>query len=548
MSILDSEPGVNIERLEWRWVILASAIIISLSSLPYLAGFLNQKGNGAFVGAVYDRPDYAVHMSAMRAGWSGEWQYRMRFTSEPHPGVYTKLAYIFLGHLARTLRLSLTVMYHLARILFGLASCLLIYAASAWCFQDVFWRRFAFCLATLASGLGWLQLIFGWVPSPDISPIDFWLSDAYYFFGLMAFPHFSAITALTLGILLCSLAYSKSLRWQYIAIMSGCVLVLQSFQPYAPIFADIAIIGVFLSKWHQEGHIQPTFVAGLTFFALIQIPILAYTAWVFASDSVWEGFIAQNATLSPPPIYLVWGSGILLPLGLIGLVGILRRSFDRQTTPGTGKSTPLWAFAILGLGEGVLAYMPTMLQRRFLHAMTIPLAILATEGLRDILVPWIDTVTGGKIARRRGSFALLLVSFASISSLLLSFGGILQVMTFPDNYYTPSSVIQAIDWLGSNAPAKSVVLAAPETSFTLAERTDLTAYLGHPIETLQYEQKVKMAREFYCDKLAVEPNKISNVGLVVSGPYESQFMGCNPSFPQPNLVYSKDNVDIFRIP
>jgi len=548
MSISDSSPKVNIDWFEWRWVILASAIIISLSSLPYIAGFLNQKGNDVFVGAVYDRPDYAVHMSAMRAGWSGDWQYQMRFTSEPHPGVYTKLAYIFLGHLARFSRMSLPGMYHVARILFGFASCLLIYAASAWCFQEVFWRRFAFCLATLASGLGWLQLISGWVPSPNISPIDFWLSDAYYFFGLIAFPHFSAITGLIMGILLCGLAYFDRPRWHYVAIMSACVLVLQSFQPYAPIFADIAIVGIFLSKWLQEGRIQLAFVTGMAFFALVQIPILAYDAWVFASDPVWEGFIAQNATLSPPPIYLVWGFGILLPLALIGLVGILRRSFDRQITPGTGKSTPLWAFAILGLGEGVLAYMPTMLQRRFLHAMTIPLAILATEGLRDVLFPWFDAVTGGKITRRRGTFALILISFASLSSLLLSFGGVLQVTTFPDNYYTPGSIIQAIDWLGSNAPVKSVVLAAPETSFTLAERTDLTAYLGHPIETLQYEQKVKMAGEFFCDKLGIAPMKNANVRFVVSGPYESRFMGCNPGFPELAMIYSKDDIQIFRIP
>jgi hypothetical protein len=547
MFISDSKPMVNIDWLEWRWVILASAIIILLSSLPYIAGFLNQKGNGVFVGTVYDRPDYAVHLSAMRAGWSGEWQYRMRFTSETHPGVYTKLAYIFLGHLSRYFRLNLTGMYHIARIMFGFASCLLIYAASAWSFQEVFWRRFAFCLATLASGLGWLQLIFGWVPSLNISPIDFWLSDAYYFFGLVAFPHFSAITALTLGILLCGLAYSYHLHWQYIAIMTASVLVLQSFQPYAPIFADLAIIGIFLAKWKREGRIQLAFVAGLALFALLQIPILAYDAWVFASDPVWEGFIAQNATLSPPSIYLLWGFGILLPLAFIGLIGILRRSFDRHTEEAS-KFTPLWAFVLLGLGEGILAYMPTMLQRRFLHAMTIPLAILAAEGLRDVLFPWINAALGGRINRWRGTIALLLISFASISSLLLSFGGVLQVTTFPDNYYTPSSVIHAIDWLGSNAPAESVVLAAPETSFTLVERTDLTAYLGHPIETLQYEQKVQIARDFYCDKLPAEPLKEANVRLVVSGPYESRLTGCNSSFPQLDLIYSRDNVDIFRIP
>jgi hypothetical protein len=210
-----------------------------LSSAPYMAGFKNQSGRGVFVGAVYARPDYAAHIGAMRVGWSGEWQH-LRFLQNLI-GRICLSCHIFLGHLARFFRISLAGMYHLARIIFGFASCLLIYAISAWCFQEVLWRRTAFLFATLASGLGWLQMIFGWLPSPSISPIDFWLSDAYYFFGLMAFPHFSAITTLTLAMILCGVAFLYHPRWFYIVVMSFCVLALQSFQPYAPIFADIAL-------------------------------------------------------------------------------------------------------------------------------------------------------------------------------------------------------------------------------------------------------------------------------------------------------------------
>lgn len=547
MSITGSRFGPNIELFEWRWVILVSAILILLSSLPYLAGFSAQKGGDVFVGTVYDRPDYAVHMGAMRAGWSGGWQYRMRFSSEPHRGVYTKLAYIFLGHLARFSGLSLVGMYHIARIVFGFVSCLLIYAVLAWCFQEIFWRRVAFLFSTLASGLGWLQLIFGWVPSTNISPIDFWLSDAYYFFGLIAFPHFTAITALTLGILLCGIAYLFLPRWYYIAIMSVCVLALQSFQPYAPIFADIALVGIVLSNWLQSGRIQWVVVFGLAVFAAVQIPILAYNAWVFGSDPVWEGFIAQNVTLSPPPVYILWGFGVLLPLALIGFLRIALKSFAHQIEPGMNEAIPFWAFAFWGLGGGLLAYFPTLLQRRFLHAMTIPLAILATEGLRGGLFPWINSMAGGKLIRWYGILALSIVGFTSISSLLLSFGGVLQVRMVPDEYYIPNSVIQAIDWLGSNTPARSVILAAPETSFALVERTDLTAFLGHPIETVHYDDKVKMARAFYCGDLSQGALSPANVDMVISGPYEDQFMGCEPKFTHQSLVYSRDGVQIFRL-
>jgi hypothetical protein len=263
---------------------------------------------------------------------------------------------------------------------------------------------------------------------------------------------------------------------------------------------------------------------------------------------VWKGFATQNTTFSPPPIYLIWGFGILWLLALAGLVGILSRLFSGQGKPGGGKFTPHLGFVLWSLGGGLLAYSPTVLQRRFLHAMTIPLAILATEGLRSVIFPWLDSKAAGRFKRWYGLVTLLLVGFASISSVLLSFGGVSQVVMFPEKFYTPDSVIQAIDWSGSNAPTRSVVLAAPETSFTLLERTDLTAYLGHPIETLQYDQKVNLAREFYCDGLNIDAMESANVSLVFSGPYESQFMGCDPDFPQLSLVYSRDEVRVFRMP
>jgi hypothetical protein len=396
MCITGSRPETRIEWFEWRWVVLASAFVILLSSAPYIAGFMGQTGRGVFTGAVYARPDYAAHLGAMRVGWSGEWQHRLRFTAEPHPGIYAKLAYIFMGHVARWLGISLANMYQIARMIFGFSSCLLIYTLSAWCFHEVLWRRTAFLLATLASGLGWVQMIFGWLPDPNISPIDYWLSDAYYFFGLMAFPHFSAITTLTLAMILCGVAFLYHPRWFYIVVMSFCVLALQSFQPYAPIFADIALLGVLFSWWIQVRRIPWQVLLGLGIFAGIQIPLLAYNAWVFSSNPVWQGYVEQNKTFSPHPVYLVWGFGILLPLALTGLVSISSKLFSRGANSVAENLTPFWGFVFWSLAGGLLAYSPTVLQRRFLHAMTIPLAIMATQGLRSVIFPWIDTIAAGE--------------------------------------------------------------------------------------------------------------------------------------------------------
>jgi hypothetical protein len=265
---------------------------------------------------------------------------------------------------------------------------------------------------------------------------------------------------------------------------------------------------------------------GFVIFAIVQIPLLAYNAWVFTSNAVCGKVLRHKIRLFLL-IYLLWGWNSLAS-GACWTGWDMADTFSGQVGTAAVKFPPFWGFVLWSLGGGLLAYSPTVLQRRFLHAMTIPLAILATEGLRSVIFPWLDSKAAGRFKQWYGLLVLLLVGFASISSVLLSFGGVSQVMMFPEKFYIPDSVVQAIDWSGSNAPMRSVVLAAPETSFSLLERTDLIAYLGHPIETLQYDQKVKLAREFYCDQHHFDLMESANVSLIISGPYESQFMGCDP--------------------
>ena len=115
-------------RHEWLWVIavLAGAALVGL--LPYWVGYRSQTPEWVFSGALWDRMDYSVHIGTMWLGQQGDWAYRFRFTAEPQPGSYVKSFYILLGHAARWSGLSLEVVYHVGRVVFGMLSGLAAYA------------------------------------------------------------------------------------------------------------------------------------------------------------------------------------------------------------------------------------------------------------------------------------------------------------------------------------------------------------------------------------------------------------------------------------
>jgi hypothetical protein len=492
----DRREWGEIHPVEWRWVLLTAWIILLLSSLPYLAGYAASTPQQVFNGAVIDRQDYAVHLATMHLGARGEWAYRMRFTAEPQQGAYVKLGYLFLGHIARLLGTSLPVTYHFGRLVFSTLACLAIYALAAQAFTEIFWRRIAFLLAIFGSGLGWLQLLAGWLPQADISPIDFWLIDGYVFLGILALPHFSAVTALLAGMVLCGITYLRKPTWTKWILACLAALLVQTLQPYAPVLADIALLGAFISSWVLARQIRRHEVLFLLGLGLVQLPLLVYNAAAMNSDPLWQSFVRQNVTLSPPPVYYLWGYAILWPFALLGAAGVFRSL--RQAEPASRLRLPVLAAALAWVAAALLlAYTPFNLQRRFMHAFSLPLALLAAAGLRDMLVPWLARRFPAGFRRRSALAVILLTALASLSSLLVCLGNVLYLSTQPAALFDSGDLVRSVDWISARAGPDDLVLSAELSGQLVAARSGLPVFLGHPIETLEYPEKTQHVAELF---------------------------------------------------
>jgi hypothetical protein len=518
-------------KKDFLWMLIASLSILLLGSIPTWAGYQAQTQELRFRGVYYDSQDYAVHLAAMEAGRHGEWAYQFRFTTEPHRAAYIKLFYTVLGHFSRWLGLTSDLTFQLARWVLGFVALFALYRLMRQVFSELFWARTAFLLASLGSGLGWLQLIFNWT-STKITPIDFWLADDYVFFSLSAFPHFAFVTAAMCIVLSLWLNFLEKKLWMNIAYIALTAILVQLVNPIAFATVDLSLFGATVFSWWKSQNISRQDISGLLAIAVVQIPLLAYNFLVLNNDPLWSQFTTQNKTLSPPFDYYLWGFALFWPFAALGIIVAFRK-----------KSKASGAAVLWVISAFLLAYTPVYIQRRFLQNITIPLAILATVGLIELFETWAARNPG--MTRWRTSLVVLFVFLTSFSSIQIGLSQAAYLQTHPEGLYYPASLDSAVDWFRKHAQYSDVVLASEQTSQVLVQKAGLRAYFGHEMESLGYETKKLDVEAFFQGRL---PELAGNpIKWVVYGPFERRLNANFEKIGNLELVYDIQELQIYQV-
>ena len=124
-----------------------------------------------------------------------------------------------------------------------------------------------------------------------------------------------------------------------------------------------------------------------------------------------------------------------------------------------------------------LAYLPVLIQRRFILGITIPLGILAVYGLSHILKK--ISIKSPNILKREGLVCFTYILLASISSIYLSLGLSLFMQTRPVDKFYPRDLESALIWLNENADSNDFVLADVKNKSTCGS-TDKTKSIRGP--------------------------------------------------------------------
>jgi hypothetical protein len=365
---------------------------------------------------------------------------------------------------------------------------------------------------------------------------------------MLAFPHFLAVTALTILVIVAGLSFLiKPGIWQW-PVAVGLVLMMQFIQPYAPALADLALSGAFALHALRIPGARLKSALFLGSFGLIQIPILWYNLAVFSSGSNWASFTQQNITLSPPPIYYLWGFAPFWVPAAAGVFWWLRHCLADNEPPATRQ---MWvadlvisAMITWSLGALLFAYAPTSLQRRFMFSYTLPLAFVATSGLRSVIVPWSKVRAPAWLRSRPMLVPVIMVALACIYAPILALGQSLFVATRPAELFDPLEWGEAADWLQLHAGEDDAVLATEQLSRLIAARTGLPVYSGHPMETLYYAEKSRRVQKYFSGDIGSEWLDDTSVRWVVFTSMD-RLTGVVPSYL--HLVYERPGVKIFKV-
>jgi hypothetical protein len=523
-------------KLSYKEVLLfalISTLILIWSSIPNWVGYASQNEKWVFAGTYFDAPDYAVHIAMLRTGMEGAWGYNLRFTTEPHSTAYIRMFYIILGEINRPLGIDPAIVFQIARWIFGYTALFSIYLLIKRAFDDPRWQWLAFLLAVFGAGLGWLQIAFNIVPG-IIAPVDIWLIDAYVLFSLSLFPHFAFTLTLMCLALVFFLDFLNAGNWLRIPAIVLAATLVQFVNPIAFIVIDVSMATAAFLQWSKQHKINANEFIALTFIALAQIPLLIYNFLLLSQDPVWSQFTAQNLTLSPPPIYYIWGFGFFWPLAIVGTIRAVR---ERNTILLASLAWIIVAFA--------LAYAPFGIQRRFLLGITIPLSLLAITGLSDILQ--VISHKNTWVMQRVSGLALTIVLLTSVTTLTIMPGFSLYLQSHPAKYFYPRQLTIALNWISANTQPDDFVLGAEHTGEFVAQVTGRRVFLGHEMETLNYHVKTEKVNQFYEGQLPADWITQFPVKWVIYGPYEREIA---PGFePGPNLelVFQNEATQIYKV-
>lgn len=521
-------------------LLLPALLFMGLVSLPYLAA--SRAGGEAYVfsGFLLNPIDGNTYLAKMLQGWEGSWRYTLAYTAEPGEGGYLFLFYLFLGQLARWTGLAPLTVFHLARILAAAALLFALYRFLKRALPHRESSTFAFWLAALGSGMGWLSVPFGGFTS------DLWVAETYPFLSAYATPHFALGLALLLVLLTLpgetSVGGETFSGEQWLRRMAAgglralpAALALAILSPFGAVVAGAALAGLWV--WdrieRRRGHgVHPDEEAELL-GRLMGIgvgggPLLVYYLWLTRSDVVLAGWNAQN--LTPSPVW--WDLLLSLSPALIVALLTLRGAAQPERRP----QRLLWVWAGLGLA---LLYLPWGLQRRFMMGLYVPLAGLAGAGLAALK----------RKLPRAGALPLLVFLLALPSNLLVLLAANHGMQTHDPLLYLSREEAEAMDWIDAHTPPDALVLAAPDSGLFIPALTGRRVIYGHPFETVPAEPEAAAVQAFFSGgelpggSSAAEWLEERHVDYIFAGPREAALGGLPAALPDARLSLKFESGD-----
>jgi hypothetical protein len=575
---------MTISQRERQLVWIYAAVVMLITTLPYLAAWFNAGPDHVFSGFLVGNEDGNSYLGKMRLGARGEWSFTIFYTSEVHPEQpLTFLPYIVAGQIVGVffgghdplLTPALIVMFHLMRIAFGLLMIVVTHRFIAYFVRRAGLRWLALVLATLGGGFGWLLFIVSETPPEWLIP------EAFAFQILFGLPHLALARSLLLTGLLLIFSTLRSdttqnnltLRDVRVCLLAGaCFIGVGLCVPFylAILYCILGIWG--LTAWIMRGLRWRTFPLGLFWRCLIAggvtLPFFIYYALAFyVLNPVFTQWSAQNILRSPLPHHYLLA---YFPIAALALIGG-RRAWRRADISMPHALLIGWVIV-----APILVYLPINVQRRMSEAVIVPLAVLAVWGVQRVVALQRKRRNGRRMRRHQlRRWYAALIGVCLISNLLLYVGACVAA-GFNEfrPVFIPTPEARLLRWLDAHTSPTDVVLASSGTRGRypgfignfIPAYTDARSFIGHGPETLFYTSKRDDVVRFYRGEITLQElenryrqsrlnppyeTALLPIRYIVYGPAEWELLRGESYFVWADmftLVYSEDGYEVYEVP
>ena len=544
-----------ITKQERRWFLGYAILVMMLTSIPYMLGFMltefdpRFKNDWVFTGFIVGVEDGNSYIAKELIGSYGEWLFRTPYTAYPQHGVVAFLPYILLGKLAAgpELHLQLVVLFHLFRFFAGILAIMATADFLAIFVRNRILIRVGTVIATVGGGLGWLLVITGHEKIFGSIPLEFYSPETFGFLGLFGLPHLSIARA---GMLWGLSIYLKNVQredfstykegikvgffWCLIAFAQPVTAVVFGFI----IFLSLCVTGLWLILYKIKQ--QPTsmfkFRKLWTLFilsGLIPGLLILYTFLAFRLDPYLVAWMAQNNIFSPNFGHYVIAYGIMLIIGLIGIKKVINEQ------PWSGIFLLVWVGVF-----PFLAYAPVGLQRRLPEGVWVAIVCLAILGL--------ERLSQKRPINQFKSILYPITGISLISTALFLFGSLVPIFKPIPPLYRPVEEVRSFQYLNDNTVLRQVIMTSYDTGNALPAWVRDYVLIGHGPESAHLDNLQTRIKKFYSSESSDLERltfiKEFNVHYVFFGPNERNLGEWNPEDASYlHLKYKSNNYQIYEV-
>lgn len=489
----------SITKSEWKLIFLITIVVIILTQLPVIFGYLNSTAEKEYIGIHSQTSvDVLVYFSYIKQILDGKFLLYDNFTGETQNYGTFNLAWFLVGLLGKILHLKPSIAFHLARALLAPFLLISVYVFLSYVFEDKLRRRLGFIFISFASGLGLYLFPFflaGFYDPNNILRHVWWPHDLSQpeisiFNTIYQSPHFILSWICMLWIFLLGLMAFEKRNSTY-GIMAGIVgLIYFNFHPYfiPLIFGVLGIFGIYYFFRHH--FIDYNLIGGFFIGACVASVSILYHFFLLKNSYVISTRAGQNVTL----VFHLWpaivGFGAQLPLAFFGIYcAYVRKEFNDKFVFFT-----IWLFVSF-----ILLFAPIQFQSRYFQGMQFPLVIFITYSLGLFWQHLKSNPISLKIKFFINPYLIVMIFV-----LVFCMSNIFNI--FRDYYYCANrislfylnrDVLRGFDWIDQNLNKDKMVVAREYYAHLIPGYTGQKVYFGHGHETLFYELKKIEVNSFF---------------------------------------------------